>query len=301
MNKIGFLFIAALYITISIFSFAKTISIEVQLAVCSILIAFIGIPHGAIDHILFIKTTKVKPMAFYASYVALMLSYLVLWFLLPMFSFAVFLILSAYHFGESQFAEIKIKHKAIKSILFMTWGLNILSALILYNQVEFQSVFSANSDLAQLLPIASTSILQTILVITSTILLTMGAAYLFGKNRKFELLFREIYTLFLIHITFYLIPLLPAFTLYFVILHSAKVLVDEYTFLHQLVKGYSIYDFIKALTPFTVLSLIGAATIGLLIHYGLFDFSYILIAIVLISILTLPHSIVMNRFYNISD
>ena len=297
MNKIGFIFVIALYITISIFSFAKTISIEAQLAVCGVLIALIGIPHGAIDHILFIKTTRIKPITFYASYLTIMIGYLLLWFYAPLFSFGAFLILSAYHFGESQFSEVQIKNYILRNSLYLIWGLNILSALIYYNQAEFIRVFSASPDLINLIPIVDTTTLITVLGISTGILIILGISYIFKKEMKFELLFREIYTLFLIHVAFYLLPILPAFTLYFVILHSAKVMIDEYTFLHQIVKGYSVLDFIKAVTPFTLISFIGATGIVLLTHYGLFNFSYILIAIVLISILTLPHSIVMNRFY----
>lgn len=296
MSRIGFIFICALYITVSILSFARGLSVEVQLITCGIFVLLVGIPHGAIDHILYLQESKVKPTLFFTNYLLSMAAYILLWIVFPAFSLILFLFLSAYHFGESQLAGM-IKSKPYRIISFLIWGTNILSGLIYYNHGELINIFSSYSDLEVLKPILNDKIHLLILIATSAIIIIFSIIVFRKHLFKLETIGKEIYILGLIHIAFYILPVIPAFTIYFVILHSIKVLVDEYSFLKTYNVQFNILKFIKELIPFTLLSFIGGIFLFLMIKFQILNMSYVLLSIILISIITLPHSLVMQKFY----
>lgn len=302
MNKLGFLFLAILYILVSILSFAGNIPENTQLIGCGILIALVGIPHGAIDNVLFLNDNNISPLKFYSGYLVSMLVYLILWLSYPSLSLTIFLFVSAYHFGESQFSKYFRDKSFFRNSLYFIWGANILAGMILYNNSELQETFARYSDLQALLYLFNSDFYISILALTSVYLLIIVIYSLQTKKIKPEDVFKEVYILLLIHIAFAILPLLPGFTLYFVVLHSTKVLIDEFNFLKSKSKSKSntltITNFVSQLIPFTFISLIGGMVILILINFGFLNISYVLVAIILISLITLPHSVVMYRFYN---
>lgn len=79
---------------------------EVHLAFFALLVAAAGIPHGAVDHLVEERTFHARQRAFsmprfLGSYLLQMLLYAGLWYLFPSISLLLFLLLSAWHFGES--------------------------------------------------------------------------------------------------------------------------------------------------------------------------------------------------------
>jgi len=60
----------------------------------------------------------------------------------------------------------------------------------------------------------------------------------------------------------------------------------------------SVIGFVKQLLPYTLLSIVGGALLFGLVSYEFLEISYVFLSIILISILTLPHSVVMNSFYS---
>ena len=77
MNSITFIFLVCLYALFFIYEAIGGIKIENQIFYCSMLIIAFGIPHGALDHILFLKrnTSQVK---FYSIYLGLVLFFILL-------------------------------------------------------------------------------------------------------------------------------------------------------------------------------------------------------------------------------
>ena len=79
-----------------------------SLVVALVLIVFIGIPHGANDHLLFfnlinksVDKNNKKSILFFASYIGLIILYVCCWYLFPTFSLGLFILISIYHFGQS--------------------------------------------------------------------------------------------------------------------------------------------------------------------------------------------------------
>ena len=107
----------------------------------------------------------------------------------------------------------------------------------------------------------------------------------------------EILVLALIHLSFYLFPLLISFTFFFIILHSLKVLRQEFIYLKKLREGFKLSNFLVSLVPYTLLSLAGIALLILAKMKAWIDIPDLLLAFIIISVITLPHSFVMEWFY----
>ena len=120
MNSFTFIYIIGVFIILNLFQGFTNISLENQLIYSSILILLLGIPHGAIDHVLFFKKRKMSQLKFYSLYLGLSFLFVILWHIFPVTSLILFLLISAFHFGESQFADIFFK-KSLRFI-FISFG-----------------------------------------------------------------------------------------------------------------------------------------------------------------------------------
>lgn len=284
-------------LTLAIMAGASPIPGEWQIGLLISVVMVVGIPHGAVDHVLFMEDSKRDIRYFYFFYIGLMLLYGLLWYMAPLISMGLFLIMSAYHFGESQFSAYEPQFNASGKLMNVSWGTSILSGLIWYNREELQS-FPVGSDNVQGIITLLTNDLFFYLLISGTflsILILSWWAYNGMINR--EKIATELYVLALIHICFYITPLLIGFSLYFAVLHSAKVLDEEFRFLKKRKDLDHWSQFVKLLLPFTTVSLLGTALLLAISVSGFLPVSNILLILILVSSLTLPHSIVMHGFY----
>lgn len=297
MNIFTFLFVVSTYLLFIIFRSFAEVSLETQLLFSSFFILFIGIPHGAIDHVLFFKKRNLSQIQFYSVYLGLILLFLVLWIYFPFWSLLLFLLISAFHFGESQFSEINTSN-LIKYLLYPVWGIALLSTLMHYNLhelIDITTFFKDTNDLQIMYDEVFIFQLYLITNIGSIILLLLLAV---KSHMNLDRLFSELFLLLILHITFYLFPFLIAFTMYFVILHSIKVMNQEYQFLKQDSDNFKFIDFFKILIPYSLLSIFFTTLIIALSYVGVISYSVPLVSIIIISVITLPHAIVMHVFYN---
>ncbi|MEM9822527.1 MAG: Brp/Blh family beta-carotene 15,15'-dioxygenase [Bacteroidota bacterium] len=297
MDKLSFLFLSCLYLLITLVASTGPIDPTTQIVVSASLIALLGIPHGAIDHIIFLEESKVQPLHFYLFYFSLIGLYAMGWIVFPTISLIFFLLLSAFHFGQSQFSEFASIPQKTKFLLNFTWGCSILSGLVIYNMEEIIHHSKSSLDLNQLLAAFDENIYTIILLATSLLTIFLLLFSLSKKYLTVEQFFRELFTLAIIHISFFIMPVLVGFTLYFVILHSVRVLNEEFVYLKNRQKCRSILDFVRLLFPYTSISIIGCIIILYGININIINISYTLLLLIFISSLTLPHSIVMNDFY----
>jgi len=285
------------FLAMPIFTSMQAVDMSIQLLLCLIGIALMGIPHGAIDHIIYMEERQPKPVRFYSFYFGLMGLYTLCWVYFPVLSFVLFLLLSAYHFGESQFSDVDLSSKPLKWTLNFAWGCSIMSGLILYNLDELIVLTKSISDIAQFVIIYESGVFVWLVVICS-VSTVAALLHTFQMNKiDIERLLREFYLLILIHFCFYVLPFMIAFTLYFVTLHSARVLTEEFDYLRKKRLNFSYENFIKLLFPYTLVSVVGSAILLYLSYIGIIKISGVMLALIFISTLTLPHSFVMNDFY----
>ena len=297
MNLFTFIYLVGIYLLLNLFQGFENIGIENQLIYSSIFILMIGIPHGAIDHILLFKKREMSQIKFYAIYLGLIIGFIIMWHFSPLYSLLFFLLISAFHFGESQFADIKF-YPFLKNLFYFFWGLSLLSTLIFYNIDELNKITLYFDDTLALEKIYNTSKVRLLFYFTNAITVLAIFAMTIFKKIKIERLLSESFLLFLIHITFYLFPFIIGFTLYFVALHSLKVMNDEFMFFKDENPKFSILDFLKMLAPYSILSIFFTAILLSLSYLNYIPYSIPFLSIMIISVITLPHAIVMNIFYN---
>ena len=297
MNLFTFIYLVGIYLLLNLFQGFENIGIENQLIYSSIFILMIGIPHGAIDHILLFKKREMSQIKFYAIYLGLIIGFIMMWHFSPLYSLLFFLLISAFHFGESQFADIKF-YPFLKNLFYFFWGLSLLSTLIFYNIDELNTITLYFDDTLALEKIYNTDRVRILFYFTNAITVLAIFAMTIFKKIKIERLLSESFLLFLIHITFYLFPFIIGFTLYFVALHSLKVMNDEFIFFKDENPKFSILDFLKMLAPYSILSIFFTAILLSLSYLNYIPYSIPFLSIMIISVITLPHAIVMNIFYN---
>ena len=297
MNFFTFIYIIGIFILLNIFEGFKEISIENQLIYSSLSILLFGIPHGAIDHIIFFKKRNITQLKFYLIYLGLIIGFVLMWHIAPVLSLLLFLLISAFHFGESQFEDIKL-NKILKNSFYFFWGIALLATLIFYNLKELANVTAYFDDTLILEKVYDLKNVTILFYFTNIVTLSSMIMLFIYKKIKIERLLSEFFLLFLIHVTFYLFPFIIGFTLYFVVLHSLKVMQDEIEFFKKDNPEFSFLDFLKLLAPYSILSIFFTTILLLLSYYSYIPYSIPFLSIIIISVITLPHAIVMNIFYN---
>jgi Brp/Blh family beta-carotene 15,15'-monooxygenase len=289
------LFIFGLFLLFSFLGYQFTIAIEATIAI--VLIGIIGMAHGSIDHILAVEVLKIMPRKnmslFVFAYVTLVLIYLVFWFYFPLLSFFIFLLYSAYHFGQADTEDLSHNISSFtKKVLALNHGVAIISLLFIANHTALLQIVSewfSSDDLLISLIHKSTLIFTTTLVIETLFLIFLFTRKLISTNELANFLVQFVFIILI----FYYLPTLISFSLYFGLWHSLWVLKKEYHELGKLYVKTTFKGFLFKLLPFTLLSVVGFFTV-LFLSNGDSYFS----VLVLISVVALPHTILMDQIYN---
>ena len=297
MNKFSFLYLIFSYAIASVFTLYGDISIEIQIIISLILIALFGIPHGAIDNIILLSQNRMSLKKFYLIYVAIIFIYAMIWLIFPFYSFVFFLLLSAYHFGESQLVNYKI-HLIFTKVIYLLWGVFLISTLLYYNKSELINLFDSFNDTAKLNIIFKDNIVKMIYYCSNILLIFSLFYLLFTQKLKKKSFKIEFFQIILIHISFFLFPVLISFVLYFIFLHSLKVLKQEYEYLNLINNNLNIIQFVRMLLPHTLISILFLLVFFLSSISEKINISLLFFSIMSIAVITLPHSIVMSNFYN---
>jgi Brp/Blh family beta-carotene 15,15'-monooxygenase len=299
MTKATFAFISCVLLCLPLVLSRGEISIETQMLICTPFILLLGIPHGAIDNVLYLRNNSISKASFFGSYLVLIGLNVAVWLLMPTLAYVTFLLLSAYHFGQSQFSHHFSRTSIAEQFLFFTWGGSLLAGFVYFNHVEISSIIQNNIEFSIFQNIHGLDLTLYLLVALTFLTLVLLGILFFTKKLKIEDILMEVLILSLVMASFYLMPLLIGFSMYFIILHSFKVLREEYSFLKHEEITPSLFDFVKLITPFTFLSIFGILFLYALIYFDFLGLSYGYGLLIIISSITLPHVFVMNRFYHL--
>ncbi len=270
-----------------------------ELPLATALILLLGIPHGATDHLIFLQLNKSflggKQLdRFYFLYLLLMVAYGFLWWLLPTIALGVFLLLSVYHFGQSNWNYAGFGNKTLERFTYLIWGAWVLLVPILWHYDDASVIISGLiGGEAPLLPIGWRQAMYLGLL-TINIWLTV---YLWAKQIISQLQLRdEIIHLLIFCLLFTSTPLLLGFVVYFVFWHSIGSIADQIRFFSRYNTDYSWKNYVRQAFP---LSLAAVAGLGLLYttqtYIGVQP--NIGLLFIFISIVTLPHMILIDLLY----
>jgi Brp/Blh family beta-carotene 15,15'-monooxygenase len=251
------------------------------LIVLSAGLIFPGIPHGALDHILS-QGKKIKGFAlvkFIIYYLIIMASIVALWLLSPTIGLMLFLLYSAWHFGETDtrnfgfYTPFNAIAYGIAILLFLL-GTHPLESQYYFELIgakEINIYWNTYFPLAILLSFVlllkiATHTLQRKLTWTLNILILAGIAY---------------------------IPLIPAFTIYFLGIHSVRAWNHMRTGLNMSTREL----IIKAL-PFSL----GAYCLFIIMALYLPLSTYAIenwtgTLFIFLAAISAPHIVMMHRFY----
>ena len=261
---------------------------------CFLLIATIGVSHGAYDgkkgEILFNDKFKYSKFIFYFIYTALVFLVFIFWYLNPLISLIIFLLISSLHFGKEDL-EIYLDKKYIHlPLLFFLKGSLIILLPLFFNfektNLIFNTILFSNNYL-----LLSNNYVKFILAINLLMQVLFYLYIYFIKKLNRSDFFSIIFEIFLIIIIFYLFTPIVAFTLYFCFMHSVKnilLISDELN--SNLFRGFQIFVkrslFLTLITFFILL-----ISLFFLIKFDFLENSIEKIIFIALASLTLPHII----------
>jgi Brp/Blh family beta-carotene 15,15'-monooxygenase len=221
-----------------------------------------------------------------------------LWFLFPLISISIFIIISSYHFGQSQFIRILSSKTLISNIFFFLWGFSVIMAFVYFNLEELTVLIETETMFRNFEFIFKHDIIYySLLTSTLLTLMLLVAQFLKGKL-KVESLVIETFILALVYLTAHLFTFLIGFTLFFIVLHSFKMLQEEFNHFYQKADWVSVTRFLHKLLPLTIISILGVIVLLSLIYFEWIKITYAFALIITISSITLPHVFVMEKFYH---
>ena len=280
---------------------AGSLPLSVQFGYFIMMLLMTGIPHGGLDHIIAKTTANAKKkkfniQLFLGKYLLVIIAYTCCWLIFPSISLLIFILISAWHFGETDIADDK--HKILLSTCRFFWGLLVLMLILLMHQEETNAVLVRISKNAR--PVLefwsfcrsySTVLLISAISINVVLLL---AAYL--KNQLSFSMSRLVNLLLILSISMYL-PLLPSFALYFGGWHAVRSFELIFDYLNtrgEYTGGSPMKMWIRSL-PMSFLAAVGFLI--LFFYWGQAKIAWdpLPIIFIFLSVITLPHLDVMDQ------
>jgi Brp/Blh family beta-carotene 15,15'-monooxygenase len=273
-------------IAIILIFYAFDFGANLQAVICGILLCLIGIPHGANDHLYRKDKTAIGMLKFLGIYLGIISLYVILWYLMPILALILFFLVSFHHFGQSNFENNKVWYSP--SII---WGIILIVFPVIIHFEEAILIFKSMvglGDFNQLIfnyNFTWPNIWQSISLILITVI------YLFSLLRFQKKHFVSYFFQFLLLIIWYFItPLLFGFIVVFCLWHSMQSIDHQLTFYTSNFKKKK-ENFFIACIPFSLISLL-----GFIAYLYFFSFN-VGTSFILLSLITLPHVLIMHKLY----
>jgi len=293
------LVITASLLLIGIALFFPNLLNQLTLPILLLSVFIIGIPHGAIDHIMAtelygLKNSFKDHLLFYTSYLFIMLIIAVLWIYAPVAGMILFLLISIYHFGQADMEDF-LNSSAPNYLWYILRGVLIIGLIVFSDPSTTYPIISEAMRIdpiafEEFMPDASLSVLILLTLYSAFVLWGILQSH-FQQNLRFVA--DSVLLTGLIIITGPLI----GFAIYFALWHSIGHVNEMKEFFETKRKSLTFFEFYKKATPFTLVSLF-----GLLMLYGINQFlllegEFITLMFILISVLTLPHLFIADKMY----
>lgn len=272
----------------------------VQYVFLAVVLLTVGIPHGAMDHVIDGAVNDWKPDSFnsrfYGMYLGLMAVYAVVWYFFPLLSMIIFLLITSYHFGQADTQRFELVHWPYWSML-ITRGTSLLILLLFGDLayaasiIETITAFNYENTILNFITVEDIMLYWTAL--TSIVILLA----LWKSEKSLNLILIALAENLLLIAMFNYVNIVIAFSLYFGLWHSYEHVKVMATYLFSQGQELTLSSFYKQSFTFSMI-----AYLGLLFIYNLLDaFSQtelmVGLLLVLISVLTLPHLVVVEQLF----
>lgn len=281
------------------------LSSTAQLFFCFGLLAFVGIPHGALDHLIEQEHSlrQAQPFSltrFIAKYVFMIAAYGLGWMVFPVLSFILFLLISALHFGETDLEQAP--DTGYWSLTRLLAGGFVLAFILINHADEVTPIIARiveNDTLT--MQVWNGAIRHGGSLLRGWVTLLGVLAMLAYGHQPIPVNGWRLVRLAMVVSLTYTLPLLPAFMLYFGGWHSLSSFGTIVSYLQQSPHpGQSIWKIWRQSIPFTLLAfgfLIACTNVWNSYIPTIDPIPYLFI---LLSTITLPHIKVMHQL-NVID
>jgi len=278
---------------------------HIQWIFFSVIIIITGIPHGALDHEVAKQSSNLTNQVFSAKkfhtkYLSSMLLYGIVWYVFPTLSFYLFLLISAFHFGETDLPIDSPKFPLLGVLIQVAYGLLILF-IILFVHIDtvlpiIQKINIFSQGLINYLQ-GDNIALVAISVSFTFFILTLIASYIIHKKNIVDI--KHLFTLVIfVFISALILPLPLCFIIYFGLWHSITSLENIRQHLSKTKKeSLSWKSLMIQCMPLTAISLVGLFSVIFFLDLTNNSNLVIMGLFIGISILTLPHQEVMSKMY----
>ncbi len=269
-------------------------SITMVMAAAAVLL--VGIPHGAADHHIYRhlqggNATRGDMFRFYALYLLAILSVVAGWWIWSGGTLTLFILISAYHFGQGHFHHLEGRTWVYRP-LSLVWGLWIILSPIVWHPAAAQPIVAAllQTDITALPWAALASAWWWI---SALLLGCIGAA---SRDMSTAGVGRELLTLLALGGLFWYVPLELGFGIYFAIWHAVPSSADQVRFFRLSHPQYPARRYLAVIAPYSLVALAGLA--GAWWILGRADIADLWpVVFGGIAALTLPHILLLDRLY----
>jgi Brp/Blh family beta-carotene 15,15'-monooxygenase len=291
MNKLFNFSIVASFIGLWIVS---KVNPEFEIILGFLFIFSFGVLHGSNDILLILKLSSEKYKRNFfkviALYVLTIIIAIVLFYVFPSIGLMLFILFSAFHFGEQNWEPINLNLKNIyKKIFYTTYGLFILFLLFKLNTNDVLDITASilSSSMGALW-------IDYVFLFTLIFLIVFFAINLIINKKKYKIFILEIFKLLIFAIIFEVSTLIWGFTIYFILWHSIPSLFEQITYIYGNFNKENATDYVKKAFPYWLISII-----GLVVLYLVFNDNSLIYTIFFsfIAAITFPHTIVINRLF----
>lgn len=288
------------FLTIGLGPFIAQMPSVAQFFLIIFIVASIGIPHGATDYLIFQKLAERDGILhrwtpFIQLYLGFMVAYGLVWSVSPALALVLFLVISAYHFGQSNWHDVRGQNGWSKLLLYLTWGAYVILLPMLLHWEQCRPILEALAGIETLQLPSNGPILLAILLLLGNLIYSL-ILYFQGQMEERRWLL-ELFSLAVLFVLFWRTPLLVGFTVYFGLWHSLGSLLDQYYHFKRIDPSIKWRKVFKMAFPYTLTALGGMSLFTLVPATWANDYLAVEGAIVFISLVTLPHMILIDHLY----
>jgi len=266
-----------------------------QIFVGFLLIFTFGILHGAndlqlIDKIDVLKDKKKSTLRILIYYIMFVLIGILSFYIFPLVALLLFIIVSAYHFGEQQWQKLPNDLPIFTLILYrFLYGFVILFLLFVFHTIQVQNIISTITTFE--IPVGYFwEALKA-----SGIAFIFISCFLYWKILKIrKKLLLEFFHLIVFAIIFKSSSLIWGFAIYFVVWHSIPSIIDQIKFLNGSVSKKHFLSYCKAAGVYWFVSILGITFIYLFFKdeqlFNAVFFSFL-------AAITFPHVLVITKMF----
>ena len=266
-----------------------------QIFVGFLLIFTFGILHGAndlqlIDKIDVLKDKKNSTLRILIYYIMFVLIGILSFYIFPLVALLLFIVVSAYHFGEQQWQKLPNDLPMFTLILYrFLYGFVILFLLFVFHTIQVQNIISTITTFK--IPVGY--FWETLKA--SGIAFIFISCFLYWKILQIrKKLLLEFFYLIVFAIIFKSSSLIWGFAIYFVVWHSIPSIIDQIKFLNGSVSKKHFLSYCKAAGVYWFVSILGIAFIYLVFKdeqlFNAVFFSFL-------AAITFPHVLVITKMF----